>query len=206
MYISKVLDQFASLYTRLCCNQVRIILYLFFGFKVVKLIIMFNNDSYEFIKHFRHACQCYYDICPITTKKEMLIKAWSGPIFSICHPNDWDVFKSVTLIVMNPPMIRTPPGWPRTKRIFSAGKRRKRQDQVCSICRQLSHNRVKCTNRVPLGGVFTFGCESSRQQGIRKQKLCLVCKQLERTQNTCRVSPLTINEYKENISSSKLEF
>ena len=103
-------------------------------------------------------------------------------------------------------VIRTPLGQPRTKRIPSVGERIRRRDQVCSICRQLGHNRVKCTNRVPLGGVFTFECESSRQQGIRKQKLCLVCKQLERTQNTCRVSPLTINEYKENISSSKLEF
>ena len=167
---------------------------------------MFNNDSYEFIKHFRPASQCYYDICLITTKKEMLIKAWSGPIFSISHPNDWDVLKSVTLIVMNPQIIRTPPGQPRTKRIPFVGERRKLRDQVCSICRQLGHNQVKCTNRVPLGGVFTSECESSRQQRVRRERLCSFCKQLRHTRNTCRVPRLTSNEYEKNNSSFELEF
>ena len=107
------------------------------------------------------------DIRPITTKK-MLIKAWSGLIFPIFHPNNWNVLESVTSIVVNPPVIRTPPSQPKIKRISSAGERRRRQDQVCSICRQLGHNRVKCTNNVPLGGVFTFECESSRQQEVRR--------------------------------------
>ena len=50
---------------------------------------MFKNDSYEFIKHFRHANQCYYRYTSNYYKK-MLMKAWSGPIVPVCHVEDWD--------------------------------------------------------------------------------------------------------------------
>ena len=89
------------------------------------------------------------------------MKAWSSSIFPVCHLDNWDVLESITSIVVNPLVIRTPPGQPRTKRIHFAGEKRRLQDKVCSICRQLGHNQVKYTNCVPLGGVFTSECESS---------------------------------------------
>ena len=104
------------------------------------MIIVFNNDSYEFIKHFRHASQCCYRYMSDYYKKEMLLTAWFGPIFHVFHLDDWDVPNSITSIVVNPLVIQTPRSQPKIKRISFAGERRRRRDQVCSICRQLGHN------------------------------------------------------------------
>ena len=40
--------------------------------------------------------------------RDKLVKAYFGRIYSICHPEDWDVLKSIRSKVVRPPTIRTP--------------------------------------------------------------------------------------------------
>ena len=58
----------------------------------------------------------------------MLMKVWFGPIFPVCHLDDWDILESVISIVVNPPIIGTPLGRPRTKKIPSAREKRRHRD------------------------------------------------------------------------------
>ena len=39
-------------------------------------------------------------------KKEMLVAAYSGLLYPVCHPDEWDVPKSVRSIIVNPPIWR----------------------------------------------------------------------------------------------------
>ena len=76
---------------------------------------------------------------------------YSGRIFPVCHPDDWDVPASDKVQVVTPPVITKQTGRPKIKRISSAGERVKyRIQSKCSIYKQLDHNRVNCMNMVPL--------------------------------------------------------
>ena len=79
-------------------------------------------------------------------KKETLVATYSDLLYPVCHPDEWDVPKSVRSILVNHPIWQKQAGQPRTTRIPSAGERGRRCHQVCSNYRQVRHNRVNCTN------------------------------------------------------------
>ena len=114
-------------------------------------------------------------------KKKMLVATYSGLLYPVCHPNEWDVLESVRSIVVNPPIWRKQAGRPRTTRIPSAGERGRCCHQVCSNCRQVGHNRVNCTNIDDSleTGASTFAPKSSSEPRRRRPRVCLVCGQLE---------------------------
>ena len=55
----------------------------------------------------------------------MLVAAYSGLLYPVCHSDEWDVPESVRSIVVNPSIWRKQAGRPRTTRIPSAGKKKK---------------------------------------------------------------------------------
>ena len=106
------------------------------------------------------------DFCAHYYKMKMLIELYSGRISSVGHPEDWQVPNSVTFQVVYAPVVRTPSGRPKNKRIPSAGEKRKRRQQVCLTCKQHGHNRVNCNNHVALDARTSF-TEHSRKRPRR---------------------------------------
>ena len=67
------------------------------------------------------------DFCAHYYKMEMLIELYSGRISLVGHPEDWQVPNSVTSQVVNAPVVRTPSGRPKNKRIPLVREKRKRR-------------------------------------------------------------------------------
>ena len=89
--------------------------------------------------------------CADYFKKDTLVQMYSGRIFPVCHPDDWDVPANVKAQIVTPPVITKQAGRPKIKRIPSAGERVKsRKQSTCSRCKQPGHNRVNCMNTVSL--------------------------------------------------------
>ena len=132
---------------------------------------MFKNDSFHFIKYFKYVKQPLFSFVTDYYKKDKFQQSWFGPIYPVYHPDDWDVPESISSIVVNPPVIQTPTSQPKTKIIPFIGERRRYREQVCSNYKQLGHNRVKCTNHVPLACVFTSQGEPSKQHMVRSPKV-----------------------------------
>ena len=65
-------------------------------------------------------------------KKETLVAAYSGLLYLVCYPDEWDVPKSIRSLVVNPSIWRKQVGRPRTTIIPSTGERGRRRHQVCS--------------------------------------------------------------------------
>ena len=161
--------------------------------------------TYNFIKYFKYVRQSFSLYVVKYYKKDKLLQLWSGLIYPVCHPYDWDVPESISSTILNPLVIWTPAGRPKTKRIPSSRERKKRWQQVYSNCKQLAHNRVKCTNQVLLDDAFTSQGEPSQQHNVRKPRVCLVCRQPGYTWKTCTVTNFSPNEYEKHSSSFELE-
>ena len=109
-------------------------------------------------------------------KKETFVATYSGLLYPVFHPDEWDIPESVRSIVVNPPIWRKQAGRPRTTRISSAGERERRHHQVFSNCRQVGHNRVNCTNIYdsPETRASTFVPEQSSEPRHRWPRVCSV--------------------------------
>ena len=135
-------------------------------------------------------------------KKETFVAAYSGLLYPVCHPDEWDVSESVRSIVVNHPIWRKQAGWPRTTRIPFAGERGRRRHQVCSNCRQVGHNRVNCTNidDSPVTRASTSVQETSSEPRRRRSRVCSVCGQPGHTRNRCNLYNVDIEQEVNNES------
>ena len=117
-------------------------------------------------------------------KKDTLVATYSGLLYPVCHPDEWDIPESVRSIVVNPPIWRKQVGRPRTTKISSVGERGRCRHQVCLNCRQVRHNRVNCTNidDSPITGASTSASEPSSESRRRRPRVCSVCRQPRHTQ------------------------
>ena len=127
-------------------------------------------------------------------KKETLVAAYSGLVYPVCHPDEWDVLEFVRSVIVNPPIWRKQAGRPRTTRIPSTGERGRRCPQVCSICRQVGHNRVNCSNIDPEIGANTSVPEPSSEPRRRRPRVCSVCGQPGHTRNRCNLYNVDIEQ------------
>ena len=116
-----------------------------------------------FYIEFRKANLDKLDFCAHYYKREILIELYSGRISPVGHPEDWQVSNNVTSQVVNAPVVLTPSGRSKNKRIDSAGEKRKRRQQVYSTCKHHGHNRVNCNNHVALD-TRTSSTEHSRKR------------------------------------------
>ena len=102
------------------------------------------------------------DFCAHYYKRDTLIELYSGHISPVGHLEDWQVLNSVTSQVVNAPVVRSPSGRPKNKRIPSTMEKCKHRQQVCSTCKQHGHNRINCNNHVALNAITSF-TEHSRK-------------------------------------------
>ena len=127
-------------------------------------------------------------------KKETFIAAYSGRIYPIWHPDEWDVPESIRSLVFNPPICQKQADWPRTTRLFSAGERGRRRHQVCSISKQVGHNRINCINIDPETGASTSDVICGRL------RVCSVCGQPGHTRSRCNLYNVDIEQEVNNES------
>ena len=135
-------------------------------------------------------------------KKKTLVATYSGLLYPICHPDEWDVPESVKSIVVNPLIWRKQAGRPQTTRIPFAGERGRCRHQVCSNCRQVGHNRVNCTNidDSPVTRASTSAPEPSGEPRRRQPRVCLVCGQPRHTQSRYNLYNVDIKQEVNNES------
>ena len=74
-----------------------------------------------------------------------------------------------------------------TTRIPSAGEKGKCCEQVCSNCKQVEQNRVKCSNIVPLSGASTSVTGPSIESRRRQPRVYSVCGQSKHTRTSCNL-------------------
>ena len=86
----------------MCCNKVCIHLVIIFAYVchliVIKIIysiclLIFRSAN----KRSERYVSPYY-------KKKTLVATYSGVLYPVCHPDEWDVPESVRSIVVNPPI------------------------------------------------------------------------------------------------------
>ena len=136
-------------------------------------------------------------------KKETLVAAYSGRVYPVCHPDEWDVPDSIRSVVVNPPIWRKQAGRPRTTRIPSVGERGRRRPQVCSICSQVGHNRVNCTNIDLETGASTSQPEPNSEPRRRQPRVCSVCRQSGHTRSRCNLYNVDIEQEENNDQESE---
>ena len=86
---------------------------------------------FTFNIYFKHAKQSLISFIVDYYTRENLVQMYSGLIYLVFHPDDWDILESVRSKIVNPPIIRTSAGRPKTKRIPLTEKKGKRQQQLC---------------------------------------------------------------------------
>ena len=184
----------------MCCNKVCIHLVIIFAYVYHLIVIKITYSIFLLI--FRSANRRSERYVSPYYKKETLVATYSGLLYPVCHPDEWDVPESVRSIVVNPPIWRKQAGRPRSTRIPSAGERGRRRHQVCSNCRQVGHNRINCTNidDSPVTGASTSAPEPSGEPRRRRPRVCSVCRQPGHTRIRCNLYNVDFEEELNNDS------
>ncbi|XVF82477.1 hypothetical protein PTKIN_Ptkin16aG0051800 [Pterospermum kingtungense] len=89
-----------------------------------------------------------YSYCTDYFKTDNLRQLYSGHIYHVGHPDDWQVSIEIKLKIVLPLFGRVAASQPQSTRFPSSGEQRHghRKQQVCSLCKQLDHNRVNYPN------------------------------------------------------------
>ena len=128
----------------MCCNKLCIQLF-FLYLRMLYYIIIIKITYSIYLLVFRYACKRIDLFVSLYYKKEILVAAYSGLLYLVCHPNEWNVLESIRSVVANPSIWQKQAGRLWTTRISSTGKKGRRRHQVCSNYRQVWHNRINCT-------------------------------------------------------------
>ena len=184
----------------MCCNKVCIHLVIIFAYVYHLIVIKITYSICLLV--FRSACKKIERFVSPYYKKKTLVATYSGLLYPVCHPDEWDVLESVRSIIVNPPIWQKQAGRPRTTRIPFAGEKGKRRHQVCSNCRQVGHNRVNCTNidDSPKTGASTCAPEPSSEPKRRRPRVCSICGQLGHTWSRCNLYNIDIEQEVNNES------
>ncbi|KAK3224801.1 hypothetical protein Dsin_004663 [Dipteronia sinensis] len=78
-------------------------------------------------------------------KTSTLLESYSGVIFPVGHPSEWNTLGEVLFEVVLPPEWRAQAGRRRKNRVPSAGEHGRRS-RYCTICKKSGHNRQNCSN------------------------------------------------------------
>ena len=159
----------------MCCNKVCIHLVIIFAYVYHLIVIKITYSIFLLI--FRSANRRSERYVSPYYKKETLVAAYSGLLYPVCHPDEWDVPEFVRSLVVNPSIWRKQAGRPRTTRIPSAGEKGRHRHQVCSNCRQEGHNCVNCTNidYSPETRASTSAPEPNSEPRHRRPRVCSIC-------------------------------
>ena len=98
---------------------------------------------------FHHMCSHYYYASTLCT-------AYSDSVYPVGDVMQWEVPNDVQMMVVLPPdNRRRPVGRPRKNRILSQGEDKLRYK--CGRCKQVGHNRARCTEPIAHENVRTSG-------------------------------------------------
>ncbi|KAK0578920.1 hypothetical protein LWI29_018365 [Acer saccharum] len=85
------------------------------------------------------------DFCSDFYKTSTWLESYSGVIFSVGHPTEWNTLEEVRSKIVLPPEWRPQAGRPRKKRVPSASEHGRRT-RYYTICKKSGHNRQNCLN------------------------------------------------------------
>ncbi|TXG62181.1 hypothetical protein EZV62_013544 [Acer yangbiense] len=102
-----------------------------------------TNDAHQF--EYLFCKKKFVDFCSDFYKTNTWLESYSGLIFPVGHPTEWNTPAEVRSEVVLPPEWRAQAGRPRKIRIPSAGEHGSKT-RHCPICKKSGHNRQNCPN------------------------------------------------------------
>ncbi|KAK2655441.1 hypothetical protein Ddye_008493 [Dipteronia dyeriana] len=93
----------------------------------------------------RHCKKKIGDFCSNFYKTSTWLESYSGLIFFVGQPSEWNTPEKVCVEVVLPPDWRPQAGRLRNNRVQSAGEHGRRS-RYCTICKKSGHNRKNCAN------------------------------------------------------------
>ncbi|KAK3189652.1 hypothetical protein Dsin_029213 [Dipteronia sinensis] len=125
-----------------------------------------------------HALQMYakkpfQDFCGDCYKTTSWLEAYSGNIFPVGHPSDWNIPQDVRSKVVHPPPFCAQAGRPKKMRFKSAGEHENRKIRNCTICKKSGHNRQNCKNAQPCPSAIS--ATSATLKRPRRPYMCRKC-------------------------------
>ncbi|KAK3221585.1 hypothetical protein Dsin_008610 [Dipteronia sinensis] len=97
----------------------------------------------------RYAKKPFPDFCGDCYKTTSWLEAYSGNIFPVGHPSEWNIPQDMRSKVVHPPPFRAQAGRPKKKRFKSAGEHGNGKTRNCTICKKSGHNRQNCKRTQP---------------------------------------------------------
>ena len=88
----------------MCYNKVCIQLFIIFAYVIHIIVIKITYSICLLV--FRSANKKNERYVSPYYKKKTLVAAYSGLLYLVCHPNEWDVPESVRSVVVNPSIWR----------------------------------------------------------------------------------------------------
>ena len=86
------------------CTAIRYVYNYFLYFRMLYYIIVIKITYSICLLIFRSANRRSERYVSLYYKKETFVAAYSGLLYPVCHPDEWDVSESVRSIVVNPPI------------------------------------------------------------------------------------------------------
>ncbi|XVF84789.1 hypothetical protein PTKIN_Ptkin17bG0067100 [Pterospermum kingtungense] len=156
----------------------------------------------------RWAGQDVYAYCADYFKTINLRQMYSGQIYHVGRPDDWQVPFEIKSKIVLPRFGSVQAGHPQSTRFPSVGEVRhgRRKQQVCSICKKPGHNQVNCQYENVIGQLSTSQREevvegstrrSRRRGGVRR---CSSCGQTGHTRLTCWTPQMDVLDDETNFS------
>ncbi|KAK3230068.1 hypothetical protein Dsin_001949 [Dipteronia sinensis] len=97
----------------------------------------------------RYAKKPFQDFCEDCYKTTSWLEAYSGNIFPVGHPSDWNIPQDVRSKVVHLPPFRAQVGRLKKMRFKSVEEHANRKTRNCTICKKSGHNRQNCKNAQP---------------------------------------------------------
>ncbi|KAK2662492.1 hypothetical protein Ddye_001066 [Dipteronia dyeriana] len=137
----------------------------------------------------RYAKKPLPDYCGDCYKTTSWVEAYAETIFSVGHPNDWNIPEDVRSKVVLPPHFRSQAGRPRKKKFKSAGEHGNGKTRNCTICKKSDHSRnaQPCQAPPPCPSVSSVTSATSKQP--RRPYRCRKCGDEGHNSQKCPLVP-----------------
>lgn len=112
---------------------------------------------------------------------ETLVEMYSGEVFPILHPDEWEIPLEIKSKIVGTPINPRQAGRPRTTRISSPSQSSTRQ-RKCSRCGKTGHYSARCTEHITAEEIGTSQPSVSK---TRKPKRCSICHAIGHTRPKC---------------------
>ena len=95
-----------------------------------------------------HVTVLKYGLASKFYTSDALLAAYAETVYPVGHEDYWKTTEETTKMIVLPPIMRTPGGRPRKRRIPSQGEEGVRLK--CGRCGASGHNRKTCKNPIPV--------------------------------------------------------